>query len=272
MSESTKIKDLQAVMTRLRDPKAGCPWDLEQNFKSIAPYTIEEAYEVADAIERGDINDLKDELGDLLFQIIFLSHLASEQNLFDFDAVTEHVTAKMIARHPHVFGDRDDIKNTIQVNELWDEVKAKEGKKSGYLLDEVTRALPALLRAQKLQKKAAKVGFDWPSTEEVFAKIEEEKIELNQAIQKGISNEIEDELGDLLFCMVNLARKLGVDAEQALTKTNIKFYNRFNIIEDEIKVRNKDFSDYNLEELDALWTIAKERLRKNKPPASALSA
>jgi ATP diphosphatase len=258
---STKIKILQDVMARLRDPNGGCPWDLEQNFKSIAPYTIEESYEVADAIERSNMDDLKDELGDLLFQIIFHARLAEEQNLFNFDDIAEHVAAKMISRHPHVFGDRLDIKNTNQVNQLWDEVKAKEKPKSGYLLDEVTRALPALLRAQKLQKKAAKVGFDWPSTDEVFDKIEEEKEELKQAIKSDSLSNIEEELGDLLFCMVNLARKLGVDAEQALTNTNNKFYNRFNIIEDNIKVKNKQFSDYDLNALEQMWNEAKEKLK-----------
>ena len=264
MTESSNIKELQAVMARLRDPENGCPWDLEQDFKSIAPYTIEEAYEVADAIERKNMPDLKDELGDLLFQIIFLSQLALEQNLFTFDDVVAHVTAKMITRHPHVFGDRDDIKNTKDVNILWDEVKAKEKDKSGYLLDEVTRALPALLRAQKLQKKAAKVGFDWTSTKEVFDKIEEEKAELNQAITSGDAKEITAEMGDLLFCMVNLARKLGVDSEQALTETNNKFYNRFNMIEDKVKLKNKDFSDFTLEELEEFWVEAKHKLQNTQ--------
>lgn len=255
MSES--LQKLLSVMARLRDPNGGCSWDLEQDFASIAPYTVEEAYEVADAIERQDMNDLKDELGDLLFQIVFHAQLATEQNLFTFDDVVSHVADKMISRHPHVFGDRSDVKNTSQVNELWDKVKELEKPKSERLLDEVTRGLPALLRAQKLQKKAAKVGFDWPDVAQVFDKIEEEKIELNQAIESKNLSEIEEELGDLLFCLVNLSRKLGVDAEQALTKTNLKFYNRFNGIESEIKVNNKKWNDYTLDELEELWVKQK---------------
>lgn len=250
-------------MARLRDPNGGCPWDLEQSFASIAPYTVEEAYEVADAIDRNDMDDLKDELGDLLFQIVFHAQLAHEQNLFNFDDIVTHVSHKMISRHPHVFGDRDDVKNTSDVNELWDKIKANEKPKSMRLLDEVTRGLPALLRAQKLQKKAAKVGFDWPTTQEVFDKIEEEKIELNQAIEGKNSSEIEEEIGDLLFCLVNLARKLDVDAEQALTKTNIKFYNRFNGIEEEIKVKNKDWKDFTLGELEEMW-VKQKRLAKDQ--------
>ena len=249
-------------MARLRDPHGGCPWDLEQNFASIAPYTIEESYEVADAIERNDMDDLKDELGDLLFQIVFHAQLAREQNLFTFDDVVSHVTHKMISRHPHVFGNRADVKNVNDVNALWDEVKASERPKSTRILDEVTRALPALLRAQKLQKKAAKVGFDWPTAQEVFDKIEEEKIELNQAIENQNLSEIEEEIGDLLFCLVNLARKLNVDAEQALSKTNIKFYNRFNGIEEEIKVKNKNWDDFSLDELEEMWVKQKRLARE----------
>jgi ATP diphosphatase len=259
MTES--IEKLLSVMAKLRDPHGGCPWDLEQNFTSIAPYTVEEAYEVADAVERNDMNDLKDELGDLLFQIVFHAQLASEQNLFTFDDIVTHVSHKMISRHPHVFGDNNDVKNTNDVNELWDKIKADEKPKSNRLLDEVTRGLPALLRAQKLQKKAAKVGFDWPTAQEVFDKIEEEKIELNQAIEKESLSDIEEEIGDLLFCLVNLARKLDVDAEQALTKTNLKFYNRFNGIEQQIKVNNKNWNDYSLEGLEEMWVEQKMKLK-----------
>ncbi len=249
------ISTLRAIMEALRAPVTGCPWDLQQNFASIAPYTIEEAYEVADAIARGNKADLCDELGDLLLQPIYHAQMAAEEGSFTFDDVVESVVKKMIRRHPHVFGD-DEAKAKTLVKGFWEENKAKEraGQPKQGVLDAVPIALPGLTRAVKLQAKAAKVGFDWPSVENVYEKIAEEITEFRAApdIEKAA------EFGDILFAMANVARHLGIDAEAALRATNEKFTRRFKHIEVELEKSGKRPEDSNLEEMDALWDDAKQ--------------
>ena len=214
--ETSGIDALLEVMARLRDPDGGCPWDLEQTFETITPYTIEEAYEVADAVERGDMNDFKEELGDLLLQVVFQSQIAREAGLFDFDAVAGAEAQKLISRHPHVFGDAV-AADAAAVTEIWNAQKDKEKASARqHLLDGVTRGLPALMRAQKIHRKVAKVGFDWPETDQVFAKLDEEIVELKQARRNNDAKNLEEELGDILFVTCVLAEHLGVDAELAL--------------------------------------------------------
>lgn len=247
-------------MRRLRDRETGCPWDIEQDFSTIAPYTIEEAYEVADAIEREAWGELEGELGDLLLQTVFHSQMASEAGLFDFDAVAKTVSDKMISRHPHVFGDESRDKSAEQQTLDWEKIKAAEraGKMETRTLDGVARGLPALMRALKLQKRAARVGFDWPSTDEVIDKIVEESRELVEARDTLTQTEIEEEFGDLLFVMVNLGRHLGVDPETALRATNAKFTRRFNAVEDALAARGKTPSESTLAEMDDLWNAVKK--------------
>lgn len=256
------ITQLLAIMARLRDPKNGCPWDVEQDFKSIAAYTLEEAYEVVDAIEKNDMPALKEELGDLLLQVVFHAQMAAEANLFTFDDVAQAVTDKMISRHPHVFGDTN-VTTADGVLKQWDEIKAAEKAAQATIQNSILDGVPvthtALTRAQKLQKKAAKVGFDWPTTAPIFDKINEEINELKQAITEESSDDISEELGDILFAVVNLGRKLGVDSETALRQCNNKFYNRFNGIEREIKSKNKEFSHYSLDELEDIWQRQKKK-------------
>ena len=257
------IERLLAVMARLRDPDGGCPWDLEQTYATIAPYTIEEAYEVADAIERGDLADLKDELGDLLLQVVFHAQMASEARAFDFEAVADAVADKMIRRHPHVFGTGDaDAAETVTVN--WETIKAaeraakaKDGKPSA--LDGVARGLPALLRAVKLQKRAARVSFDWGEIAPVMAKIEEELGELKaeMAQDQPHPERLQDELGDLLFAAVNLARHMKIDPEAALRHTNSKFERRFRALEAELTAGGADLAEAGLEAMEAAWQRAK---------------
>lgn len=257
------IERLLAVMARLRDPDGGCPWDLEQTYATIAPYTIEEAYEVADAIERGDLADLKDELGDLLLQVVFHAQMASEARAFDFEAVADAVADKMIRRHPHVFGtDEADAAETVTVN--WETIKAaeraakaKDGKPSA--LDGVARGLPALLRAVKLQKRAARVSFDWGEIAPVMAKIEEELGELKaeMAQDQPHPERLQDELGDLLFAAVNLARHMKIDPEAALRHTNSKFERRFRALEAELTAGGADLAEAGLEAMEAAWQRAK---------------
>ncbi len=250
------IDELLKVMARLRDPNGGCPWDLEQDFASLAPYAIEEAYEVQDAINKGDMENFKEELGDLLLQVVFQSEMARQLGLFTFDDVAQGIADKMVSRHPHVFGDAS-AETSDAVLSQWDDIKqAERGLKSlplNSILDEVPVNFPALMRAQKLQKKAAKVGFDWPDAQQVFDKIEEEIIELKQEIKSQSSTKIEEEFGDLLFAFVNLGRKLGLDCETALSKCNQKFYRRFNGIENEVKAKSQKMTDLSLEELEAIW-------------------
>ncbi|MAZ34590.1 MAG: nucleoside triphosphate pyrophosphohydrolase [Thalassospira sp.] len=268
---SKAINALLDVMARLRDPDGGCPWDLEQNFATIAPYTIEEAYEVADAIAQNDMNELREELGDLLLQVVFHSQMASEEGHFTFEDVANSIVSKMIVRHPHVFGDGD-AKTTDGVNQTWEKIKAAEraekaetkGHERHSALDGVASALPALMRAEKLTKRAARVGFDWPSPDEVFDKLHEEIGELQAELTENPNHDrIEDELGDMLFVMANLARKLGVDPEVALRRANHKFTRRFHFIENELARDGRSASQSDLEEMDALWNEAKKAEHNN---------
>ncbi|NNG02959.1 MAG: nucleoside triphosphate pyrophosphohydrolase [Inquilinus sp.] len=258
------IERLLAVMARLRDPEGGCPWDLEQSFRTIAPHTIEEAYEVADAIDRGDMAELRDELGDLLFQIVFYAQLADEQGDFDFESVASGIADKMIRRHPHVFGDVS-VDTAQEMTHRWEDQKAAERAKkaaadgrAGSVLDGVTGGLPALTRALKLQKRAARVGFDWTEPAEILDKIEEEIGELRAELESGgPPARIEDELGDLAFALVNLARRLDVDPESALRGTNAKFDRRFRLIEGWLAETGREPHQATLDEMEALWRRAK---------------
>lgn len=254
---------LLEIMKALRDPVNGCPWDIEQDFKSIAPYTIEEAYEVADAIEREDFDDLKSELGDLLLQSVYHTQMASEEGLFNFDDVVNAISDKMVHRHPHVFGDESRDKSAEQQTLDWEKIKAAEraNKKRGGVLDDVAIGLPALMRAQKLQKRAARVGFDWPDISHVLDKIQEESAELAEAQQNSDPDHLAEEFGDLLFVVVNLGRHLNIDAEEALRQTNLKFINRFRHIEDELREIGKTPDQSDLAEMDALWDQAKQHLK-----------
>ena len=261
------LDDLLRVMARLRDPETGCPWDVEQSFATIAPYTIEEAYEVADAISRGDLDDLKDELGDLLLQVVYHAQMASEQQRFDFGDVADAITAKMIRRHPHVFKDpsrRAEFLNTDFWRRKKGEEKAERVKRGpSSVLDDVPVAFPALTRAVKLQKGAAEVGFDWPSLAPVLAKAEEEIGELKAALDGGLpAKNVAEEFGDLLFVMANVARHLGIDPEAALRAANAKFVRRFESIEDALAADGRKPQDSTLEEMDALWDAAKAAERE----------
>ncbi len=254
------ISELLAIMRRLRDPLRGCPWDLEQNFATIAPYTIEEAYEVASAIEAKDYAALKDELGDLLLQVVFHAQMANEQGLFGFAGVVRAICEKMIRRHPHVFASGA-AKTASAVTLAWDEIKRREraGKptKTDSLLDDVPNALPALMRAVKLQNRAAQVGFDWPSAVTVTDKIAEESRELAEAAASGDAAHVAEEFGDLLFAMANLARHLKLDPEDALRAANAKFVRRFKAIEAGLGARGRTLDQASLEEMEALWQDAK---------------
>jgi tetrapyrrole methylase family protein/MazG family protein/ATP diphosphatase len=260
MPDDKAVVRLIEIMARLRDPERGCPWDLEQTFASIAPYTIEEAYEVADAIERGDLDDLREELGDLLLQVVFHSRMAQEKGAFDFDDVANAISDKMIRRHPHVFGDAD-YGEIGAKDAVWEGLKAQERAAKGAhragVLDDVPAALPALLRAVKLTKRAARVGFDWPDFGAVFAKLREEMAELEVEIEAGELDKAKAEFGDVLFVCANLARKLDIDPEDALRATNAKFIRRFGHIERELAARGKRPEQSNLAEMDALWNEAK---------------
>jgi ATP diphosphatase len=256
---------LLEIMRRLRDPQGGCPWDLEQTFATIAPYTIEEAYEVADAIERQDWTELKGELGDLLFQSVFHAQMAEEAGYFTFDQVADTMSDKMVARHPHVFGDESRDKSAEQQTRDWETIKAAERAQKAQkgTLDGVAVGLPALLRAMKLQKRAARVGFDWPETTQVLDKIIEESRELVEARDSLPQDKIEEELGDLLFVMANLSRHLGIDPEAALRQANAKFVRRFEYIEARLAGAGKQPEDSSLEEMDALWNEIRAREREN---------
>ena len=245
---SDPMERLLWVMASLRDPNGGCPWDLEQDFKSIAPYTIEEAYEVTDAIERGHMEDLKEELGDLLLQSVFHAQMAAEEGLFTFEDVVTAVSDKMISRHPHVFGDKS-AADAGAVMDIWEAQKDKEKKLQG-AVSGVTKGLPALLRAAKLQKKAAKTGFEWADLQGCFAKFEEELAELKEA---QTPEEIEDELGDVLFCLANYGRMQGINPEEALRKTNEKFIRRFEGMERDLGAEGKSLSDLSLNQMLELW-------------------
>ena len=264
MTPARDISRLIEIMAALRTPKTGCPWDLEQNFATIAPYTIEEAYEVADAIARHDLDDLRDELGDLLLQVLFHARMAEEQGAFDFADVVETLAAKLIRRHPHVFGDARDL-SPEAVKSLWDKIKADEKaqrRARGVVepdgaLAGVPTALPALTRALKLQQKASTVGFDWNDPRAVLAKIREEADEIEAALDAGQNADAGSEAGDLLFAVVNLARHLDADPEAVLRATNQKFERRFAWIERALAKRGATPSEANLAEMDALWDAAK---------------
>lgn len=247
------------IMRALRDPDAGCPWDIEQTFETIAPYTIEEAYEVADAIERENWSELRGELGDLLLQSVYHTQMAAEAGLFDFDDVANDISDKMVARHPHVFGDESRDKSADQQTQDWEKIKAAEraAKKRGGVLDDVALGLPALMRAVKLQKRAARVGFDWPDISMVVDKIVEEARELSEAQGEGDPDHLAEEYGDLLFVIANLGRHLNIDPEEALRHANSKFTRRFRFIEAELKKRGKSPEQSDLDEMDALWNAAK---------------
>ena len=251
---------LLEIMRRLRDPESGCPWDIEQDFASIAPYTIEEAYEVADAIERGAWGELEGELGDLLLQVVYHGEMGREAGLFDFDTIARKISDKMIARHPHVFGPESRDKTAAQQVQDWEKIKAAERGSAG-VLDGVALGLPALLRALKLQKRAARVGFDWPDPGQVLEKVAEEAAELVEARDQLTQAQVEEEMGDLLFAMANLARHLEVDPEAALRRANRKFERRFKGIEGDLEAQGRTISEASLEEMEALWQAQKRRER-----------
>ncbi|HEX4160734.1 MAG TPA: nucleoside triphosphate pyrophosphohydrolase [Rhizomicrobium sp.] len=263
MSQDAKqsIDELLAIIRRLRDPQSGCPWDREQNFRSIAPYTIEEAYEVGGAIEEEDWPALKEELGDLLFQVVFHAQMADERGLFDFGDVVRAIADKMLRRHPHVFADLKGIDTAAAQTTAWEEHKSRErAAKQHGILDDVPVALPALLRALKLQNRAARVGFDWESASKVVEKIAEEAAEIVDAQAHGAAPEkLEDEIGDLLFAVGNLARHLNVDPEVALRSTNAKFVRRFRQIETALAKQHRSLSEASLAEMEALWQAAKAK-------------
>jgi nucleoside triphosphate diphosphatase len=261
MSGKPEIDRLLGVMAALRAPDTGCPWDVEQNFETIAPYTIEEAYEVADAIDRKDMASLKEELGDLLFQVVFHAQMAGEQGVFTFDDVTRALSDKMIARHPHVFSDKL-VETADQQTVNWEVMKQAERaakiKDDPSVLADIPLALPALMRAEKLTKRAGRVGFDWPSLNEVFDKLDEETLEVREAVADGDQDHIAEEIGDMLFVVANLARKAKVDPELALRGANAKFERRFRWIETELTKVGRTPSTSSLEEMDGLWNRAKD--------------
>lgn len=257
---SHSIEDLLAIMAALRDPETGCPWDRKQSFETIAPYTLEEAYEVSDAIARGDMQELSGELGDLLFQVVFYAQMAREQGVFDFSDIVDGICSKMLRRHPHVFADAD-YASEEELHAAWEAEKEKErehtSKGASGVLDGVARALPALTRAAKLQKRAARVGFDWPDTQGVLEKCREEFQELEEAQQQKDAAAIAEEFGDLLFSMVNLSRHLKLDAEQCLRQANDKFARRFQHMEQLLHSREQTLEQLSLEEMDVAWEQVK---------------
>ncbi|MBR0753721.1 nucleoside triphosphate pyrophosphohydrolase [Bradyrhizobium jicamae] len=270
MTPSRDISRLIEIMAALRTPVTGCPWDLLQNFQTIAPYTIEEAYEVADAISRNDFEDLRDELGDLLLQVVYHARMAEEQNAFEFGDVVEAITKKMIRRHPHVFADKDGNIQPAGVKSAWDRIKAEEKAERAArrgpddlahssLLASVKAGLPALSRAMELQRKASTVGFDWNDPRAVLAKIREEADEIEAALDRNDSQELAEETGDLLFAVVNLARHVDADPDAALRATNAKFERRFAYIERTLTAKGRSLNDASLQEMDALWNEAKTK-------------
>ena len=268
MSPPRDISGLLEIMAVLRTPGSGCPWDLEQSFATIAPYTIEEAYEVADAISRGDLDDLRDELGDLLLQVVFHARMAEEQNAFAFADVVEAISTKMIRRHPHVFADSDGRLTPSDVKGAWERIKAEEKAERARLrpprevapaslLSGIKAGQPALTRAMELQRKASSVGFDWNDPRAVLSKIREEADEIEAALDRGDADELAEETGDLLFALVNLARHVGADPETALRGTNAKFERRFGYIERALAAQGRSLESASLAEMDALWNAAK---------------
>lgn len=261
------IEKLLGIMAKLRDPNGGCPWDLEQDFDTIAPCTLEEAYEVVDAIQRKDMPGLQEELGDLLLQVVFHSQMAKEKNIFDFDAVVKGLADKLVFRHPHVFGDSA-ASSACDVMKIWEARKAEEKQrkaegKTASVLDDIPLALPALARAQKISKRAAKVGFEWDKTEDVLDKVIEEVEEMRQAIRNKDTANMEEELGDIFFVLVNLGRHLGIDCEESARKSNIKFERRFKGMESDIKLKNEDMKSLTLEQWNAYWDHQKTLEKKS---------
>ena len=254
------IQKLLDIMARLRAPEGGCPWDLEQTFETIAPYTIEEAYEVAEAIEAGDMSELCEELGDLLLQVVFHARIAEEAGHFDFGDVVEAICSKMIRRHPHVFGDTP-MPDARAQSAAWDEIKAREKRRDGVLSD-VPVALPALTRAAKLGRRASGAGFDWPDIRGARAKVSEELAELDEAIHSGERDAIEAEMGDMFFALVNMCRHLEIDPESCARGANRRFQARFEQLEQAVEESGRDWRSFELEELEAFWLAAKEALRK----------
>ena len=256
--EKFSVNDLLDIMRTLRDPQSGCPWDIKQTFESIAPYTIEEAYEVSDAIIQGNMDDLCDELGDLLLQVVYHAEMARERNLFSFDDVVNAICQKMVRRHPHVFGTKEDI-NQRKLD--WELIKSQErrekGKQDDSALAYISVGLPALLRARKLQKKAAKVNFDWPDYHGVIGKLCEEMVELQQALGACNQADIKEEIGDVMFSIVNLCRHLNVDADIALQHANSKFESRFRAMESLAVSQDHDLQDLDSDQLEALWAQVK---------------
>jgi MazG family protein len=271
-TDSFTLADLIAIMAILRTPVIGCPWDLEQTFETIVPHTIEEAYEVADAIARGDLRDLKEELGDLLLQVVYHARMAEERQAFDFAGTADALARKLIRRHPHVFGD-EAIRTATGVPGMWDRIKAEEAAAKAQargeavvavgILDGVPLSLPALTRSVKLQRRAAKVGFDWAEATEILTKLKEELTELEEEIPGGDRARMEDELGDVMFVLANLARRLEIDPESALRSANAKFMRRFSHIERRLAEAGQSLEDAGLAEMEALWNEAK-RLEKGR--------
>lgn len=274
MSDAFDLDDLKYLMARLRDPDTGCPWDLEQDFASIVPHTLEEAAEVADAIERADYPHLKDELGDLLFQVVFYAQLGREKGYFDLDQVVDNLVGKLLRRHPHVFpagtleserpaGTRP---SRAEIKANWERIKADERRakpkqdEDPSVMADIPATLPATARAEKLQRRAATLGFDWDAVDPIFDKLDEEKAEIREALRNGNRDEIEDEVGDLFFVCVNLARYMNVNPEKALRRANRKFERRFRLMEQALGERGGDFASCNVERLEALWQEAKQRL------------
>ncbi len=260
---ASAINDLLATMTKLRDPDGGCPWDRVQTFATIKPYTIEEAYEVGDAIDRGDLDDLRGELGDLLFQVVYHAQMAAEEGAFAFEDVARAINDKMIARHPHVFGDAE-VRTAAMQTDAWEKQKASERaakaareEREPSVLDDVPLALPALMRAEKLGKRAARTGFDWPDTRGVLAKVREELDEIDEALAGGSIDHVREEVGDLLFACAQLARKAGVDAEESLRLANRKFAGRFQAMEAAARAEGASLNAEDMDRLEARWKKAK---------------
>jgi ATP diphosphatase len=267
MNTNLPIQKLLDVMARLRDPETGCPWDVKQTFQSIAPCAIEEAYEVAHAIDNNDMDNLQEELGDLLLQVVFHSQMAKEQNLFTFDDVVEGLVSKLVSRHPHVFGEENAV-TSDDVMKIWSAEKQKEKAKKGIkaqnsILDDVPPNLPAIVRMQKMTKIAAGAGFEWENTEGVLDKIEEEIREFRAALAEGKKTHIAEEMGDVFFTLVQLARWLDFDSEEIIRKSNLKFYNRFSGMERDINLNNEDISSLSSEKWEEYW----QKQKKKKPSA-----
>lgn len=268
MSSGGPVEGLLEIMRALRDPETGCPWDLRQDFDSIVPFTIEETYELAAAIASGDPAQIRDELGDVLFQVVFYAQIASERSLFDFTDVADAISEKLVRRHPHVFDAAGEEPITeAEVKARWEAIKEQERsrKNQNGTLDDVPLALPSLSRAQKLQKRAAGVGFDWPDLDGVFAKVDEEIGELKEAVQALDAEAVEDEMGDIFLAMVNLARHLGVDAEAALRKANSRFEGRFRLMEVAAVEEGSRLQEEDLEQLERRWQTAKRQLSTSGP-------